>query len=155
MSMSMIQTGASLVLKVANEKGGLEQTIGFCSAFSLDVPTGQKEIFTCDTPFAQEIAQSAAPIIVTGSLRLYLLKGTDPIRAGIMSHSTDPQGSNQYPLNAASRYVHYRVYDRATQQLVFSVDYVKVKNFSLTVQTKSTVQYSVSFTGMFFSYGQA
>ncbi len=155
MSISMIQTGASLVLKIAYEKDGLEKTIGFCDTLNVSVPTGQKEIFTCDTPFPQEIAQSAAPIVITGNLRLYLLKGTDPVRAGMMSHSTDPQSENKYPFNAASRYIHYRLYDRNTQQLVYSIDYCKVKSFDMGVSAKSMVRYNVSFSGMFFSYGQA
>lgn len=155
MSISMIQTGASLVLKIANEKGGLEQTIGFCDMLSVSVATGQKEIFTVDSPFPQEIAQAAAPILVTGSMRFYLLKGSDPIRAGIMTHSTDPQSDNRYPINAASRYSHYRLYDRATQQLVYSLDFCKVKSFDMGVSAKQMVRYNVAFSGMFFSYGQS
>lgn len=155
MSISMIQTGASLVLKVSNEKDGLERTIGFCDNLTISVPTGQKEIFTCDSPFPQEIAQGASPIVMTGEMRLYLLKGTDPVRAGIMSHSTDPQGDNKYPLNAASRYVHYRLYDRATQQLIYSIDFCKVKSFSMGVSAKAMIRYNTSFSGMFFSYGQS
>ena len=108
-----------------------------------------------DSPFPQEIAQAGAPIMVTGSMRLYLLKGQDPVRSGIMSHSSDPQGDNRYPLNAASRYVHYRLYDRNTQQLVYSVDYCKVKSFDMGVQAKGMVRYSTNFSGMFFSYGQS
>ena len=151
---SVAQTAPNLVVKMITE-GGEERTLGFCRSFRVDSQTGQKPIFTVDSTFPAEIAQAAGPQSVSGSMSVYALKGTDPVRLGLIPPAYDPNSPQSFPLNAASRYSHFRVYDRTTQQLCFSIDYAKVSSFSMSVESKGVVQIQLSFTGMFFGYGQS
>jgi hypothetical protein len=146
---SMMRTGPNLVLKVAYEDGN-EKTIGYASQLTFGVNQGQKAIYTVDSPFPQEIAQAAGPTIVTGSLIVYMLKGTDPLRSGLVVPIG--QGSDK-PTHALSKYLHWKIYDRASGELAFAIKFVKVGQWSVNVSAKSIVQVQLSFEGIIYEIG--
>lgn len=149
----VIRTGAGLMLKVMYEPEANvpEKTIGFATNLSFTVIQGQKSIFTVDSPFPQEIAQGAGASQVKGSVTLYMLKRSDPIRAGLVSPTGlfTGGGANQ----ALSRYFHWRFYDRTTQELAWAINYVKISSFTINVQAKQVVTVNCQFEGMFYEVG--
>lgn len=150
MVQSMIRTGPNLLLKVEYEGGESEKLIGYASNLSFGVIQGQKAIYTVDSPFPQEIAQAAGPTIVQGSLIVYMLKGTDPVRSGLVV----PIGQGiDYPSHAGSKYLHWKIYDRYTGELAFAIRYVKVGQWSVNIGTKSIVQCQLTFEGMIYEVG--
>lgn len=154
MTRSLIHVGPSLRLAIAYEKTGEEKTLGFVSNFNFNHSTGSQPIMGIDSVFPQEIALAGAPSMVQGSMTLYMLKGTDPIRMGIVPPVVDFGGTpNNYPIQAPSRYLHFRLYDRATNELVISIEFCKVSSWSVAVQARSVIQVQVGFIGKWASYG--
>jgi len=149
---SGIRTGANLILKIGYETGtgAPEKTIGYCTNVSFNVTNGQKAIFTVDSPFPQELAQGAAPSMVNGSMVLYMLKGTDPVKAGLIP-PTNQQAL--YPQQIGSKYCHLRFYDRFTYEKAFEIQYVKVKDWSMTVAAKQIVMGQLRFEGFYYEVG--
>ena len=141
---SMLHTGASLLLKVAYESGA-EKTIGFARSFTYTVNQGQKMTYVVDTPVPVEIAQGAAPSFVKGSLTCYLPKGTTPESVGLVPYRQSAAGDNVAVL---SRYLHFRIYDRKTLNLVFECGYCKVGSYTVTVSAKGIAEVSLQFDGM-------
>jgi len=152
MTYAQIRTGAGLKLKVKyeNDTDAPEQTIGFCSNLNFTVDMGQKEIFTVDSPFPQEIAQGAKQSMVRGTVTLYMRKRKDPVRDALVVGTSYDTADPQMPF---SRYINWRFYDRVTQELAFAINYVKVGQFSVNVQAKQVVVYTLIFTGMIYEAG--
>lgn len=150
---SLLRTGANLMLKVSYETGGEEKTIGFVQAISFNVIQGQKPIITVDSPFPQEFAQGAAPSMVSGSATLYVPKGSDPIRAGLVAPTFDAFSGTNTPLGPAVQMFNWRLYDRLTGEMAFAVNSVKVGSWSMNVAAKSLMMCSISFEGLYFESG--
>lgn len=162
MTQSIIHAGSSLRLAIAYEKDGTEKTIGFATSFNFSQTLGSQPIMGIDSVFPQEIALAGSPSMIQGSMTLYMLKGTDPIRSGIVppvvdfnkKNSSQKGDSNNYPMQAPSRYMHFRFYDRATNELIISVEFCKITNWSASMQARGVVQAQVNFIGMWASYGE-
>jgi hypothetical protein len=146
---SLLHTGASLALRVAYEDG-TEKMIGFARNFSYTVTQGQKLTYTVDSPLPQEIAQGASPMVVKGSITLYLPKGTTPESVGLVPYRTDAQGRI---INVLSKHLHFRIYDRFTQNLVFTAEYCKVANYTVSIQTRGIAEVSLTFDGILSTPG--
>jgi len=147
MGQSILYTAPNLALKIRYEKTGVEKLIGYATGFSMSVTTGQKPLYTVDSPVISELALGAAPMAVSGSVTLYLPKGSDPVRSGLVPPVVERQDTTQVA-NARSRSSHWRLYDRLTQELVFGVDFCKVTGYSISLQSKGVVQVQVQFTGI-------
>jgi len=149
---SMLRTGPNMFLKVAYE-GTPEKLIGYAQSLAWSQSQGQKPIFTVDSPFAQEIAQGAGPSSIRGQVTLYMPKGSDPVRAGLVPPTTDIKKKNGEPLHTTSKYLHWRFYDRYTQEISFALNNVKVSNWSATIVAKQVVKVTLTFEGIFFESG--
>lgn len=151
---SILRTGPSMVLKVAYENDP-EKTIGYASNLSFSQNLGQRSIYTVDSPFPQEIAQGAGPSHITGSLVLFMPKGSDPIRAGLVTPSTNIEVKNGIPVQVLGKYLHWKFYDRFSKELAFSLNDCKVSSWSAQVSAKSVVKVTLSFEGTFYEQGTA
>jgi len=147
---SNVHTGPGLTLKIHYPSNSQEKTIGFCTNLQYTVTNGQKPIFTVDSPFPAEIAQSASPSMVRGSMTLFLPKGSTPESSGLVPYRTDEQQRSNI---AATKYLNLRIYDRLTKQLVMSLDYCKVSQYTVNIRSKSVVTVDMSFEGMFATPG--
>jgi hypothetical protein len=152
MAKSILRTGPSLSLRVSYT-GGDEKTIGYAESINFSVSQGQKKIYTVDTPFAQEISQGAGASGVTGSVVLYMPKGSDPVRAGLVPSAVDFGLSADQPLLVTSKYFNWRFYDRLSGELAFAINFVKVSNWSAVVTAKSVVKVNMTFDGIFYEPG--
>lgn len=141
---SMLHTGASLLLKVKYESGD-SKVLGYATSFSYSVSNGQRTIYTVDSPFPAEIAQSAGPSQVRGSLTLYLPKGTTPESEGLVPYRMDAAGNN---LIGSSRYLNFEIIDRSTMNLVVALDNCKVSTYTVTIQARGIVQVNLTFEGV-------
>lgn len=152
---TMLYTGASVRLAIAYESGeAVERTIGYASGLNFSQSLGAQNIMGVDSVFPQEIALAAGQSMVQGSMNIFMLKGTDPIRMGLVAPAVDSQSTNNnYPQQAPSRYCHFRFYDRQTGELLLSIEFCKVTSWQVAFQARQTLQASVSFTGMWVSYG--
>ena len=148
---SLIHTGASLLVKVAYD-GGSEKVIGFANNLTYTVTQGQKSIFVVDSPFPAEIAQSAGPSFVKGSLTLYLPKGATMESVGLVPYRTDQQGAN---VAAKSKYFDIKVYDRLTNSPVMSCKYCKVGQYTVNIPARGIVSVTLTFDGMLLEPGTA
>lgn len=146
---SQLHTGPSLLLKIA-ASGQSERTIGYASGLQFSVSNGQKPLMVVDSPFPFQIMQAAGASMVRGQLNIYLPKGMTPETAGLIPYRQDSQGNI---FAGASQYLSVRLYDRATTQLVFSCDFVKFGDYTVSVRTRSTVQVVMNFEGMFLNPG--
>lgn len=160
MAQSYLRTGPNLLLKVSYEKSDItEKIIGYAQNLSFSQALGQKPIFTVDSPFIQELAQAAAPTSIRGTVTLFMPKGSDPVRAGLVTPATDIAGSfgngekDDLPLHSVSRSLNWRFYDRYTQELAFAINKVKVSQWSATITAKQVVRVSLQFEGTFFESG--
>ena len=143
---SLIQTGASLLLKVHYPLTGEEKIIGYCRGLNYSVTQGQKIIHTVDTPFPVEIAQAAAPSMVRGNLVCYLPKGSTPESMGLVPYRNDMN-------MAGSKYINIRIYDRLSQTLVMSCDYCKIGGYSVSVMARGIAEISLTFEGFMLTPG--
>lgn len=141
---SLIHTAASLALRVAYQDG-TEKMIGFCRSFNYSVSQGQKLTYVVDSPQPAEISQGAGPQGVKGSLVLYLPKGTTPESSGLVSYRVDTNGSQIAPL---SKYIHFRIYDRQTGNLVFACEFCKVSTYSVSIVARGVVEVQMQFDGL-------
>ena len=148
---SLIQTGASLLLKVHYPSTGKEKVIGFARGLTYSVSQGQKSIHVVDTPFPAEIAQGAAPSFVKGGLTCYLPSGSTPESAGLVPYRTNEDGAINM---AGSKYLNFRIYDRLSNQLVMSCDYCKVSSYSVSIVARGIVECSLQFDGILLTPGQ-
>jgi hypothetical protein len=146
---SLLHTGTTLLLKIEYTNGA-EKVIGFAKSLSYTVSQGQKTTYGVDSPFPVEIAQGAAPSSVRGSLVTYLPKGSSPESMGLVPYRHDVQGS---PINAGSRYMALKVYDRATGKIVFICEFCKVGSYSVNVMARGVVECAFQFEGMFVTPG--
>lgn len=146
---SMLHTGASLALKVKYETGD-SKVIGFATNFNYTVNQGQKSTFVVDSPFPAEIAQSASPSQVRGSLTVFLPKGTTPESVGLVPLRVGADGNN---LAASSRYMSFEIYDRSTWNLVMACEYCKVGSYSVSISARGVVQVNLSFDGILVTPG--
>lgn len=145
---SLIQTAPSLILKVSYESGE-EKTIGYASNLAFTVTQGQKPIFTVDSPFPVEIAQAASASMVSGTMSIYLLKGSTPESVGLVPYRVSKSGSDI--MSAATKYCNIRLYSRGDNTLVFSCDYCKVSTYTVAVTAKRVVQVNLNFDGIFLT----
>ena len=148
---SSVHTGASLLLKVAYEDG-TEKVIGFARSFTYSVVQGQKLTYVVDSSTPVEIAQGAAPSFVKGAMSLYLPKGTTPEAAGLVPFRLDGEDNN---IAMLSKYLHFRVYDRATLNLVFAAEYCKVGSYSVSMQARGIIEMNLQFDGIISTPGLA
>ena len=148
---SALHTAASLLLKVAYEDGS-EKLIGFARAFTYSVSQGQKVTYTVDSSTPVEIAQGAAPSFVKGSLTVFLPKGTTPESSGLVPYRVDTDDSN---IAVLSKYLHFRIYDRSTLNLVFAAEFCKVGTYSAAIQARGVVEMSLQFDGIMGTPGLA
>jgi hypothetical protein len=148
---SMLHTGASLLLKVKYENG-TSKVIGYATGFTYSVTQGQKAIYTVDNPMPAEIAQSAGPSQVRGSLVLFLPKGTTPESEGLVPFRVDGAGNN---IMASSGYMNFEIYDRATMNLVVALEYCKVGNYTVSMMARGIVQVNLTFEGIMATSGMA
>jgi hypothetical protein len=152
MTQSVLQTGPSLLVKIFYVADNTEKLIGFASGLNFQVTQGQKPIFVVDSPFPAEIAQAAAPSMVRGSMTLFLPKGSSPEAAGLVAYRTDSMGDIY---NAASKYLHLRIYDRVSTALIYSMDYTKVSGYSVNIRTRSHVQVQLQFESLYCTPGNS
>jgi hypothetical protein len=164
---SVLRTGANLVVKVAYTGSKVEKTIGYATAINYIVNNGLKIIHVVDTPFPQELAYGAAGMTVTGTLSLVLPKGTTLERAGLVPYRTAGGASEKDGITenygsgdvvdtvyiGGGQYMHLRVYDRASGEMVMGCDYCKVQNYQISIQSKSVVHANISFVGKFLVPG--
>jgi hypothetical protein len=148
---SLLHTGASLLLRVRYDNGD-SKIVGFARNFSYSVSGGQKSTFVVDSPFPAEIAQSASPSQVRGTITVYLPKGSTPESAGLVPYRTDANGLN---LAAGSRYMAFEVYDRLTSGLVAACEYCKVSNYSVSIAARGVVQVTLTFDGILLNPGNS
>jgi hypothetical protein len=148
---SLLQTGASLVLKIQYE-GGDEKTIGFCSDLTYTVSQGQKMIYTVDQTTPVEIAQSAGPSQVSGSMNLYLPKGVTMEAVGLVPFRHDQKGANAMSL---SKPLKIKIYDRLSSALVVALEGVKVGQYTVSVPSRGIVRVQLSFNGLGATPGNA
>jgi hypothetical protein len=111
---------------------------------------------TVDDPFPAEIAHGAGASMVRGSLTLFMLKGSTLEKAGLVPYRTSGAASAKDispnpgdPANFAhvahSTYIHWRLYDRETSELFYSLDYAKVSQFTISVMAKGIVKAELQF----------
>lgn len=150
MAKSVLHTGPSLVFKVADEDGANERIFAYASNLTITVSQGQKPIYGIDSPFIQELAQGAGPSSVRGSLQIFLPKGSAPEHLGLVPFRQD---SGKAAYMSGSRYINMRLYDRATGQLVLSVDSAKISGYTMATSAKSVVQISLNFEGIYLTPG--
>lgn len=151
---SLLHTGPSLVLKIAYEDDQRERVIGYCSGLTFRVSQGQKEIFTVDSPFPQEIAQGLGQSMVRGSMQVFLPKGQTLETLGLVPFRLRNKDTSN-AMMAMSRYFHMRVYDRLTSELVFSADFCKVGDYSIGIMARSTVRCDLNFSGVYLTPGNS
>jgi len=154
MAQSQLRTGPNLVLKVSYENSDTpEKIVGYANNLTFSVIQGQKAIYTVDSPFIQELAQGAAPSMVRGTVSLYMPKGSDPIRAGLVPPTFNIETKNDLPLHVTSKTLNWRFFDRFTSELAFSINYVKVGVWTVSVTAKQHVRVNLSFEGMLYEEG--
>ena len=85
-------------------------------------------------------------------MTLFLPKGSSPEAAGLVAYRTDSMG-NIY--NAASKYLHIRLYDRLTTALIYSLDYTKVSGYSVNIRTRTLVQVQLQFESFYATTGNS
>lgn len=151
---SMLQTGPSLVVKIAYEDDHRERVIGYASGLTFRVSQGQKEIFTVDSPFPQEIGQGLGPSMVRGSMSVFLPKGQSLETLGLVPFRLRNRDTTN-AMMAMSRYFHLRIYDRVTSELVMSADFVKVGDYSVSIQARSVVKCDLNFSGVYLTPGNS
>lgn len=155
---SILRTGPSLVLKIVHPSG--EKIIGYASGITYTVTNGQKSIFVVDSPFPAEISQAAGPSLVRGTISLFMPKGTTLEKAGLVPYRTsgaasaadtspNPGNPDNFVHLAHSMYVHWRLYDRETGELFMGIDYAKVGQYTINVQSKSVVKAELQFEGKY------
>lgn len=152
MATPLIRTAPTLKLKVFYKGRDVpEKTVGYAANFQFTVSQGQKPIYTVDTPYAAELAQGAAPQLIQGSLTLYMVKGMDPVRVGLVP----PPNSNinNAPVHAFSEMLDWRIYDRFSGELAWAINDVKVSQWSVSTQAKSIVTAQLTFQGIYYSSG--
>lgn len=147
-----IRTGAGLILKVSYGTTGDERTVGIATGINFNVIQGQKAIFTVDSPFPQEIAQGASPSMVTGSMSVYLLNASDPLREGLVTPTYNLLEGDR-PLQQSSISMILRLYDRYTGDLAYCIKGAKVGNWNSAVQARGIVMANLSFEGTHFESG--
>lgn len=156
MAQSQLRTGPSMLLKCAYESGaGLERTIGYASGISFTVTQGQKATFVVDTPFAAEIGQGGAPSFIRGTVTLYMPKGSNPVKAGLVPPTSGFNGPNDFPRQSTSKYLHWRFIDRFTHELSWAINYCKVGSWTVVMQAKNHVVVTLNFEGIFMEYGNS
>jgi hypothetical protein len=148
---SLLQTGASLLLKVQYEDGE-EKIIGFCSDLSYTVTQGQKLIYTVDQVTPVEIAQGAGPSQVSGTMNLYLPKGVTMESAGLVPARHDRKG---LPAMGLSKAMKVKIYDRSSSALIVALEGVKVGQYTVSVPSRGIVKIQLSFNGMAATPGNA
>jgi hypothetical protein len=148
---SLLQTGASLVLKVQYE-GGDEKVIGFCSDLTYTVSQGQKMIYTVDQVTPVEIAQGAGPSQVSGSMNLYLPKGVTMEAVGLVPFRHDQKGANAMAL---SKPLKIKIYDRLSSALVVALEGVKIGQYTVSVPSRGIVRVQLTFNGSGATPGNA
>jgi hypothetical protein len=146
---SLLHTGPSLQLKVALP-GNSEKLIGYATGLQFSVIQGQKPMFVVDSPFPAQIAQAAAGSMVRGQITIFLPKGMTPETAGLVPYRQDQNGDI---FAGNSQYVSFRVYDRATAQLVFAANYCKVSDYTIAIRSRQTVMCTLNFEGIFLVPG--
>jgi hypothetical protein len=146
---SLLHTGASLLLKVGYEDG-TNKTIGYARNLSYTVTNGQKMTYVVDSPVAAEIAQGAGPMMVKGSLTVFLPKGNTPESLGLVSYRVDADGSY---LSILSKYISFQVFDRATLNVIMALEYCKVSNYTVTVQARGIAEVNLQFDGQLATPG--
>lgn len=144
---SLVHTGPSLLVKVAYDEG-TERTIGYAANLTARVSQGQKEIFTVDSPFPQEIAQAAGPSLVRGQMTLFLPKGQTLESLGLVSYRTINRNEDEAQ-QAGSRYMALRIYDRLSGNMVMSIEQCKIGEYSINIAARQIVRCEVSFTGKY------
>ena len=151
---SMLHTGPSLVVKIAYEDDGKERVIGYASGLAFRVTQGQKEIFTVDSPFPQEIAQGMGQSMVRGSMSVFLPKGKTLETLGLVPFRLRNKDTAN-AMVAYSRYFNLRIYDRLTAELVMSADFVKVGDYSIAIQARQVVRCDLNFSGIYLTPGNS
>lgn len=147
---SLLNTGPSLIVKIAYEGEGTEKVIGYASGLSIRVSQGQREIFTVDSPFPAEIAQAAGQSMVRGSMTIFLPKGQTPESLGLVPQRILNKNPNIAAM-AGSKHFHLRIYDRLSTELMYSIDFCKVGDYTVNIQARQVVRCELSFTGMYLT----
>lgn len=154
-----------MVVKVAYDATPAEKVIGFCTALTYNVNNGMKVTHTVDSPYPQELAMGSAPMQVNGSMSLIMLQGATLESSGLVPYRTAGGASAKdgTQFNFASggdsvyigggKYMHIRVYDRASGEMVFGCEYCKIQNYTISVQAKAVVRADVSFVGKYLVPG--
>lgn len=154
----LIRTGPSLILKVVQPSG--EKIVGYVTGIMFTVSNGQKATFTVDNPFPAEISHAAGPSYVRGQVTLLMPKGTTLEKAGLvpwrtsgMASSKDtapnPGDQDNFVHLAHSTYIHWRLYDRETGEMFIGIDFVKVGQYTVSVQSKAVVRCEMLFEGKY------
>lgn len=134
---SLIVTGALCRLYVNNKVYSVAQSV------SMEMTTGEYEIFGINSNSAQEIAGGGQRTI-RGSCKGVRIKNSGGL-----------QGVNLIGLfsdAAASNYVSLRLEDRSTGETLWSIPKAKVSKISEAVQTKGIYLISFDFIGQILLY---
>lgn len=161
---SSIRSAATLLVKVMPE-GGEEKLIGFCTGFNFNVNNGIKIIYTVDSPFPSEVAYGAQGMAVNATMNIVMPKGMTLEKAGLVPYRTaggasaNDSGANGVDQNSVfigtGKYMHVRLYDRETRELVYGIEFCKVNSYAIDVTAKSVVRGQISLVGKFAVPGNA
>jgi hypothetical protein len=149
MTVSLLHTGASLLLKIQYETGQ-NKTIGYARNLSYTVTQGSKMTFVVDSPIAAEIAQGATPQMVKGSITTYLPKGSTPETLGLVPFRIANDGTY---ISALSKYMSFQVYDRKTLNIVMALEFCKVSSYTVTAAARGVVEVNLQFDGILATPG--
>lgn len=144
--MSSLLTAPEIIVKI---NGTIS---GYATGLSFTASQGQKPIFGVDSPFAQEIAQGAAPALVQGSMVVFRPKGASPEAWNIMTprasaDGKDEDGNAQTTALGSGQYSILELEDRQTNRLILKVGGVMFGIQSWNVQARGIMQGQVQFQG--------
>jgi hypothetical protein len=155
---SMLRAGPQLVLKVMPESGE-ERIVGYATGLNYTVAMGLKSVFVVDSPFPGEIQNGAAPVMVRGTMTVFLPKGTTLESAGLVPYRTAGGGgggdasvgkeSNNAILIANAKHAHIRLYDRSSGEMVLGCNFCKIASYTVNVGARQMVTATINFEGMF------
>lgn len=161
---SVLRTGANMVVKVAYNTNKQENTIGYATSLTYNVTNGLKLNHVVDSPFPSEIAYGSAPMQVQGTLSLLMPKGSTLEGAGLVPYRTAGGASDKDGVQVSfgssgnfansvyiggGQYMHLRIYDRLSGNMILGCDYCKIQSFQISVQSKSVARADISFVGKF------
>lgn len=144
--MNLVLRGADVLLSVSTPDGSLEEIFGWVVDFNVMVSQGQKPIYVVDTPFPIQIAQAASPTGVNGRMTTFFLRHWTLESRGFLPNRQNFVGE---PIHYFSKFLNFKIIDRATRKTIYVFEYCKVSDFTIVFSTRNTVKCILNFTGIF------